>query len=37
VLELEEVDGGTLLRVLETAPDWTTALELPALAWAAVG
>jgi uncharacterized protein YndB with AHSA1/START domain len=36
VLELEEVDGGTLLRVVETSPEWSTALELHALAWAAV-
>jgi uncharacterized protein YndB with AHSA1/START domain len=36
VLELEEVDGGTRLHVVETAPDWSTALELHALAWVAV-
>jgi uncharacterized protein YndB with AHSA1/START domain len=36
VLELEEVDGGTRLHVVETAPDWSTALELHALAWAPV-
>jgi uncharacterized protein YndB with AHSA1/START domain len=33
VLELEEVEGGTRIRVVETAPDWSTALELHALAW----
>jgi uncharacterized protein YndB with AHSA1/START domain len=37
VLELEEVDGGTRLHVVETSPDWSTALELHALAWVAVG
>jgi uncharacterized protein YndB with AHSA1/START domain len=36
VLELEEVDGGTRLHVVETSPDWSCALELHALAWAAV-
>jgi uncharacterized protein YndB with AHSA1/START domain len=40
VLELEEVDGGTRLRVLETTAqwgaEWGTALELRALAWALV-
>ena len=36
VLELEEVDGGTRLHVIETAPEWSTALELHALAWVAV-
>jgi uncharacterized protein YndB with AHSA1/START domain len=36
VLELEEVDGGTRLHVTETSPDWSTALELHALAWVAV-
>ena len=34
VLELEEVDGGTRLHVVETSPEWSTALELHALAWA---
>ena len=34
VLELEEVDGGTLVRVRETSPDFAAALELSALAWA---
>jgi uncharacterized protein YndB with AHSA1/START domain len=37
VLELEEVDGGTRLHVVETSPEWSTALELHALAWVAVG
>jgi uncharacterized protein YndB with AHSA1/START domain len=36
VLELEEVDGGTRLHVTETSPEWSAALELRALAWAAV-
>ncbi len=36
VLELEEVEGGTLLHVVETSPEWSTALELHALAWVAV-
>src|SRR5947208_12427315 len=36
VLELEEVDGGTRVRVVERSPDWSTALELHALAWVAV-
>ena len=36
VLELEEVDGGTRLHVIETSPDWSTALELHALAWVTV-
>jgi len=36
VLELEEVDGGTRVHVTETSPDFSTALELHALAWAAV-
>jgi uncharacterized protein YndB with AHSA1/START domain len=36
VLELEEVEGGTRLHVVETSPDWSTALELHACAWAAV-
>ena len=36
VLELEEVEGGTRLHVTETSPEWSTALELHALAWAAV-
>ncbi|HEX5247063.1 MAG TPA: SRPBCC domain-containing protein [Gaiellaceae bacterium] len=36
VLELEEVEGGTLVRVCETSPEWSTALELHALAWAPV-
>jgi uncharacterized protein YndB with AHSA1/START domain len=36
VLELEEIEGGTRLHVIETSPEWSTALELHALAWAAV-
>jgi uncharacterized protein YndB with AHSA1/START domain len=36
VLELEEVDGGTRVHVVETAPDFSTALGLRALAWATV-
>jgi uncharacterized protein YndB with AHSA1/START domain len=36
VLELEEVDGGTRVHVVETAPHWSAALELHALAWTAV-
>jgi uncharacterized protein YndB with AHSA1/START domain len=36
VLELEEVEGGTRVHVVETAPDWSTALELQALAWTPV-
>jgi uncharacterized protein YndB with AHSA1/START domain len=36
VLELEEVDGGTRLHVVETSREWSTALELHALAWARV-
>jgi uncharacterized protein YndB with AHSA1/START domain len=36
VLELEEVEGGTRLHVVETSPEWGTALELHALAWARV-
>jgi uncharacterized protein YndB with AHSA1/START domain len=36
VLELEEVEGGTRLHVIETSPDWSTALELHALAWVPV-
>jgi len=36
VLELEEVDGGTRVRVVERSPAWSTALELHALAWVAV-
>jgi uncharacterized protein YndB with AHSA1/START domain len=33
VLELEEVDDGTLVRVVETTSEWGTALELHAQAW----
>ena len=36
VLELEEVEGGTRLHVIETSREWSTALELHALAWAPV-
>jgi uncharacterized protein YndB with AHSA1/START domain len=36
ILELEEVDGGTRVHVVETSPEWSTALELHALAWVAV-
>ncbi len=36
VVELEEVDGGTRVRVVEQSPEWSTALELHALAWVAV-
>ena len=36
ILELEEVDGGTRLHVVETSPEWSTALELRACAWVAV-
>ena len=36
VLELEEVDGGTRLHVVETSRELETALELHALAWARV-
>ena len=32
VIELEEVDDGTLLRVVESTPEFGTALELRALA-----
>jgi uncharacterized protein YndB with AHSA1/START domain len=36
VLELEVVEDGTLVRVVETSPEWSTALELHACAWTAV-
>jgi uncharacterized protein YndB with AHSA1/START domain len=36
VLELEPVEGGTRLHVVETSPEWGIALELQALAWTAV-
>jgi uncharacterized protein YndB with AHSA1/START domain len=36
VVELQEVDGGTRLHIVETSPEWSTALELHALAWVAV-
>jgi uncharacterized protein YndB with AHSA1/START domain len=35
VVELEEADGGTRVRVRETSPDFATALGLRALAWTA--
>lgn len=35
-IELEPAEGGTRIRVVETAPDFATALELHALAWAPV-
>jgi uncharacterized protein YndB with AHSA1/START domain len=34
VIELEPVEGGTRLHVVETSPEFSTALELHALAWA---
>jgi uncharacterized protein YndB with AHSA1/START domain len=33
VIELEEVEAGTVVHVVETAPDFATALELHATAW----
>src|SRR6266850_4172201 len=36
VLELEEVEGGTRVHVVETTSQWSTALELHAQAWALV-
>ena len=36
VVELQKADGGTLVRVVETAPDFSAAFELRALAWTAV-
>jgi len=35
-IELEPVEDGTRVHVVETAPDFATALELHACAWAAV-
>jgi uncharacterized protein YndB with AHSA1/START domain len=35
-LELEETEGGTLVRVVETAPDFAPALEARAFAWTLV-
>jgi uncharacterized protein YndB with AHSA1/START domain len=35
-IELAEVDDGTLVHVVETAPNVATALELSAFAWTAV-
>jgi len=37
VVELEEVEDGTLVRVVETTSEWGTALELHARAWAPIG
>jgi uncharacterized protein YndB with AHSA1/START domain len=36
VVELEEVEGGTRVHVVETTSEWGTALELHAFAWALV-
>ena len=36
VLELEEVDGGTRVRVIESSPEIAPALELRAFAWTAL-
>jgi uncharacterized protein YndB with AHSA1/START domain len=36
ILELEEVDDGTRLHVVETSPEFAPAVELRALAWTAV-
>lgn len=36
VIELGAEEGGTRVRVVETAPDFAAALELHALAWAPV-
>jgi uncharacterized protein YndB with AHSA1/START domain len=36
VLELQEIEDGTRLHVVETSPDWSAALELHACAWVAV-
>jgi uncharacterized protein YndB with AHSA1/START domain len=33
VFTLEPTDAGTVLHVVESSPEWTTALELHALAW----
>jgi len=35
VVELEQVDGGTRVHVVETSPQFSAALELYALAWTA--
>lgn len=35
-IELTPVEGGTLVHVVETAPDFAPALELSAMAWTAV-
>ena len=34
-IELEEADGGTRVRVVESSPEFSAALELRALAWTA--
>src|SRR2546430_2297493 len=36
-IELEEVEDGTRVRVVETTSEWSTALELHAHAWAPIG
>jgi uncharacterized protein YndB with AHSA1/START domain len=36
IVELEEVEDGTRVRVVETTSEWSTALELHAHAWACV-
>ena len=36
VIELEEVEAGTVVHVTESAPDFATALELHARAWTPV-
>jgi uncharacterized protein YndB with AHSA1/START domain len=35
-IELETVEAGTLVRVVESSPDFAPALELKALAWTAL-
>ncbi len=35
VVELQEAEDGTRVRIRETSPEFTTALELRALAWTA--
>jgi uncharacterized protein YndB with AHSA1/START domain len=36
VVELETVEAGTLIRVVESSPDFAPALQLRALAWTAL-
>jgi uncharacterized protein YndB with AHSA1/START domain len=36
VVELDEAPGGTLVRIVETSPEFAPALELRALVWTAV-